>query len=469
MSSAQLQQSRPLIDGDIFTLRVWFLDTAITFLFMGVHSVLTLTAVHRFAAKGFFQSKTRLWLCVLTIFLLLVVMFHTFVNTGSYFVQIPTLSFNPPDPLQVNRALIKLKIIAFFDRVNFILSDAVVVWRAWIMFPGNLTTRTVLMLCMIGTCTGSFVDIAFGVKNSLNNNVAVKRTEALIFTIPVLVTNLLATSSIGYKTWFHHRDVRKNLESTGGSRNRVQKILMLLVESGIVVFLVVNFRSQSDADISFQLYGAILPSLSALYPLLVLLIAALETDKPEIDTITLSQSIRFASVLAGTRFEAQTSVAEDTLSVGQNLDDGAYILRIAIMYIHPRLNRLIFGVLYALMRTDLRESIRAKNTSQTAVPNWLRVLTRRIYEVSEYVMRKNVSDLGLDHPRSKLDDDDSDEDWRGEDLKTLCYSHHGCLEYNQQRLLYYYSKGHRKSWRDQVENVGIHDNGEMRDNEDCHK
>ncbi|THU77160.1 hypothetical protein K435DRAFT_878193 [Dendrothele bispora CBS 962.96] len=60
----------------------------------------------------------------------------------------------------------------------------------------------------------------------------------------------------------------------------------------------------------------------ALYPLLVLLIAALETDKPEIDTMTLSQSIRFASVPATTRFEAQTSIVEDTLMISQNWDDG---------------------------------------------------------------------------------------------------------------------------------------------------
>ncbi|THU93913.1 hypothetical protein K435DRAFT_799300 [Dendrothele bispora CBS 962.96] len=134
----------------------------------------------------------------------------------------------------------------------------------------------------------------------------------------------------------------------------------------------------------------------------------------------------------------------------------------------------------------------------TAIPNWLRVL--KIYGVSEFVMRKFVSDLGLvDHAgRSKLDDDegsgrlqlvelrtdvctdflelnvdtscrvrvehdygrlfDTWSDWGDEDLKVLCYFHHGRLDYNK---AYYYSKGHHK-----VKNVEVRvdENGEMRDN-----
>ncbi|THU78986.1 hypothetical protein K435DRAFT_36488 [Dendrothele bispora CBS 962.96] len=119
------------------------------------------------------------------------------------------------------------------------------------------------------------------------------------------------------------------------------------------------------------------------------------------------------------------------------------------------------------------------------IPNWLRVL--RIYGVSEFVMRKIVSDLGLvdraTRRRSKLDDDDAGldlqsmvelrtdvctnilelnnddnscrvrvehdlgrlfdtwSDWGDEDLKVLCYLHHGRLDYDK---VYYYSKGHRK-------------------------
>ncbi|THU78980.1 hypothetical protein K435DRAFT_876023 [Dendrothele bispora CBS 962.96] len=133
-----------------------------------------------------------------------------------------------------------------------------------------------------------------------------------------------------------------------------------------------------------------------------------------------------------------------------------------------------------------------------AIPNWLRVL--RIYGVSGFVMRKLVSDLGLvDHARrSKLDDDegsgrlqlvelrtdvctnflepnvdnscrvqvehdygrlfDTWSDWGDEDLKVLCYFHHGRLDYNK---AYYYSRGHHK-----VKNVEIRvddQNGEMRD------
>ncbi|THU75417.1 hypothetical protein K435DRAFT_814352 [Dendrothele bispora CBS 962.96] len=101
--------------------------------------------------------------------------------------------------------------------------------------------------------------------------------------LPFIITNAVATGTIGWKAWCHHKDIKQNLDLSGNSISRVQKVLLLLVESGVV-------------------YCA----LWALYPILIILIAALENSKDDpgfngnLDSkgngLTLSQSIRFASV-----------------------------------------------------------------------------------------------------------------------------------------------------------------------------
>ncbi|THU76602.1 hypothetical protein K435DRAFT_704503 [Dendrothele bispora CBS 962.96] len=58
----------------------------------------------------------------------------------------------------------------------------------------------------------------------------------MILTIPLIFTNLVATVLIGYKTWCHHRNIQNNLGNAGSS-SKVQKILLLLMESGIIYLI----------------------------------------------------------------------------------------------------------------------------------------------------------------------------------------------------------------------------------------
>ncbi|THU93578.1 hypothetical protein K435DRAFT_861356 [Dendrothele bispora CBS 962.96] len=129
------------------------------------------------------------------------------------------------------------------------------------------------------------------------------KTDIMILTIPLIFTNFTATALIGFQAWHHFQSVRRNLGSTNGSRTKVLKILLLLIESGSLYlafwlgYLVVALTQSDTAD---EIYAAMMPELVPIYPILIILAVAHENNKPEsVDSdMSLSQSIRFASVQA---------------------------------------------------------------------------------------------------------------------------------------------------------------------------
>ncbi|THU96390.1 hypothetical protein K435DRAFT_858607 [Dendrothele bispora CBS 962.96] len=134
------------------------------------------------------------------------------------------------------------------DRLNYIISDGIVVRRAWIMFPESRAVKLTLLFCMVGSLAAVFIDAGLAaVKNGEAANIS--KFNVLILTLPLLFTNMIATLLIGHKTCA-----------------------------------------------KAQCWGAAVPELSALYPVLIIVIAAAENAKPTtIGEMSSSQSIRFAS------------------------------------------------------------------------------------------------------------------------------------------------------------------------------
>ncbi|KAF5334582.1 hypothetical protein D9758_018128 [Tetrapyrgos nigripes] len=193
------------------------------------------------------------------------------------------------------------RLFALSDRVNYIVGDIIVVWRAWILFPGNLKIKMLLVLCLIASC-GVFINggrvIAYELKNL---DASVPATNVLILAMPLFFTNLVVTVLIGYKTWMYQQDIRKNLINTSGSGPRLQKILLLLIESGMIYCILwmldglLGFSSTSSS-ISTRVLGSAMPNLAGIYPNLIILIAMLEYTQPaNLEETSLSQSLRFAT------------------------------------------------------------------------------------------------------------------------------------------------------------------------------
>ncbi|THU86486.1 hypothetical protein K435DRAFT_922581 [Dendrothele bispora CBS 962.96] len=207
--------------------------------------------------------------------------------------QLPLNRYNPPDSREVIPLGARLQIgLDLTERLNYVIGDIVVVWRAWVLFPQRLAVKVTLSICLLGSFVGTFLDMGLldkGVMKNISYNG--NKTDIIILTAPLIFTNLTATALIGFKAWHHFQSIQRNL----GSTNRSPKSGLLYLTLWIA-YLVVG-STQDGGTNSNQTYHSIMPGLVAIYPILIILAVAHENNKPEnVNDMSLSQSIRFASV-----------------------------------------------------------------------------------------------------------------------------------------------------------------------------
>ncbi|KAI0744306.1 hypothetical protein C8Q80DRAFT_890132 [Daedaleopsis nitida] len=201
--------------------------------------------------------------------------------------------------------------------VNVVLGDAMVWWRAWVLWRSSRTVRAICVLLISATfATGVIVTThACSNLNTLDTSVLFYAdggvstrgtgTVGSFFTADSwglatsalsLGTNIVATSLIAYKAWHHRRSVACHLRM-GSARTQVEKALTLFVESGMLycilwVFIVV-YQSLAGSDsedpgygvrgteerftygFDYVLEGCLIP-LIGIYPTLIIILVALD-------------------------------------------------------------------------------------------------------------------------------------------------------------------------------------------------
>ncbi|KAL1733817.1 hypothetical protein EV714DRAFT_281559 [Schizophyllum commune] len=180
-------------------------------------------------------------------------------------------------------------------RLNYIISDAIVVWRAWILWPNNRVAQGLLLMCM------AYSAVAVIVNGALQANMSDSPVPHTIARSAMLVTNAVATALVGIKLWIYRRNVRASMKLMSGG-GQVGGILVLLVESG-VVYCVVWILEMSSINRSVEYlmnFGALTFVLAGIYPTFVVLVVTLQqhaTAQSMIGTQTagVPEPLRFAT------------------------------------------------------------------------------------------------------------------------------------------------------------------------------
>ncbi|KAJ3887317.1 hypothetical protein GG344DRAFT_68916 [Lentinula edodes] len=334
---ASQQQSGPLSDADIYALQEWIAETAVGFCLYGIYATFSFIAIYFLLTRhgGDATKKARLVLLTVIIFMFINSTSLVILDLEYILVQIPLGSFNPPDIQKTTKILGNIKISGnFLERLNFLINDGIVVWRAWILFPRNWHIKLLLGFCLLACGVSNVFDAASGAVNVLKNYQAVGAgtKEFLVLTLPLLVTNIVATFLIGYKALKHRQDIIHNLStsSSGASRiTMVQKILSLLVESGsiyISFWIAATFLTgfADSSKLSFQVFiASALPFLSGLYPVLIILLVALENTKDRSNEadLSLSQSIHFATRVHLSAAAETVSTTPEAESPGDSVEN----------------------------------------------------------------------------------------------------------------------------------------------------
>ncbi|KAL0579211.1 hypothetical protein V5O48_002773 [Marasmius crinis-equi] len=98
-----------------------------------------------------------------------------------------------------------------------------------------------------------------------------------------MATNVAGTAAIGYKAWIHRCVLRKYLTTAG--HHRIQRILVLLMESGMVytilwILQLINFVPSISESFPGQLTQQVLTSISVqlvgIYPTVVIILVYMQ-------------------------------------------------------------------------------------------------------------------------------------------------------------------------------------------------
>ncbi|KAI0754092.1 hypothetical protein C8Q80DRAFT_345519 [Daedaleopsis nitida] len=137
--------------------------------------------------------------------------------------------------------------------VNVVLGDAIVWWRAWVIWQGNRIVRALCIILLICTFALGVADTSQSCTQAHGFSAALAAANTGL-TFPVgtlfqgdatgiatcvlsLVTNFAATAVIGYKAWQHRRLIAKHLRLRS-RRSQVERVLALIVESGVIYCII---------------------------------------------------------------------------------------------------------------------------------------------------------------------------------------------------------------------------------------
>ncbi|KAE9396865.1 hypothetical protein BT96DRAFT_996263 [Gymnopus androsaceus JB14] len=196
--------------------------------------------------------------------------------------------------------------VGVLARMNYFLSDGVVVWRAWSISQRRSSlkySRYILGICLLASFVGLLVDGVLNVvaklsyQNTQNNALALssigaaeQRLGEKRIAVPIILflTNIVATGFIGMFAGLQET----NLGTPDILRKLVQ-ILLFMFESGLVysliwiVMIVAATIRPFPKEVNIYI-DVLLPQITAIYPALVIMLSAMQTEESVGDDLTVS-------------------------------------------------------------------------------------------------------------------------------------------------------------------------------------
>ncbi|KAL1695921.1 hypothetical protein GGG16DRAFT_108602 [Schizophyllum commune] len=212
-------------------------------------------------------------------------------------------------------------LLAVAQRFNFVVSDIIVAWRAWVIWSESRVARGILAVSVGSGLVGAIIECVWVLERLITTNTTISKPMSLMQSVPILFTNIVATVLVGLKVWYYRRDVKGNL-GLSTKRTQVEKVLTMLVESGSVYCLIwlAHLIAQSVIGAAgftpTRLVDTALHSISAIYPTVVVLIAMHSNTTQTLLSSQISHALNFAG---GADVQNASAVEEN---IGETQDNG---------------------------------------------------------------------------------------------------------------------------------------------------
>ncbi|CAK5263949.1 unnamed protein product [Mycena citricolor] len=211
-------------------------------------------------------SLARKILLGITLFMLLGTTTHLGLHLGCVILGLGYGSQMKLAHLSIGQTVIR--------RIVYFISDAVVVWRAWVLSSPSLPVRWVLALLLAATLATSMTLLAFNIISLETGRVYPTLEQNMLGTFCLLLTNACATGVVGWKLWYYRRNLKQYL-NRGSRRGTVEGVLVLLLESGAgyCIFWLLTMVDDFGymGGFGFEWFQ---PGVSATYPTLIILLVS---------------------------------------------------------------------------------------------------------------------------------------------------------------------------------------------------
>ncbi|THU83203.1 hypothetical protein K435DRAFT_971657 [Dendrothele bispora CBS 962.96] len=173
--------------------------------------------------------------------------------------------------------------------LNMMVGDAVVVWRAWVIWERRHALILFPVICLLAALGFAITDIICLHASSLPTASTIPiGARICVWAEPIswalsLLTNIVSTSLIAIKAWLFRQAIKQLLGSTP-PRSRAHRIMILLVESGFIycffwigeVVLFIPIDRNSNAQFAWVFFASIGDQISGIYPTAIIVLVSLQ-------------------------------------------------------------------------------------------------------------------------------------------------------------------------------------------------
>ncbi|KAL1662842.1 hypothetical protein GGF50DRAFT_103686 [Schizophyllum commune] len=298
-----------LATEDVLEMQWIFMRTALDFLSFGIQAALFVAAG---SALAHHERRSR-WLTSAIVTLFISSTIAVVATDRYYLLQVPLYIIVPNDPANLVTRLNIVSTLAW--RYNYLVSDAIVIWRAWVLWPDNLLVKIILLSGMCGSIAGIVLEYIWSL-HTVESTI-----KSLALTIPEVYINLSATILVGIQAWSYQRNIKPSF-SPWTRMTQVQKVLLLLVESGFLYVLIWAFFLiiilLELPNFPYFIIGSIYHDIAGIYPTFIILVVGLQRSATEtlLDPQA-SHTIHFASADPQAAAVDEEATAQDlTTDVG---------------------------------------------------------------------------------------------------------------------------------------------------------
>ncbi|KAF5367605.1 hypothetical protein D9757_010663 [Collybiopsis confluens] len=303
----------PIPAGEILALKIITTDVLVEALFLGVQAVVTINGIYTLWSRGLTKSFGNKFLIGIITLLFCMSTCSLSLTIWDYMATFDELggTFDATDIS--NKATIATMV---FQRLAYFISDSIVVWRAWLLWDRNIFVRILLALCLLGTITATFVQGSLAVHQQVRQTGGVAQgsgARTLMFSLPLLFTNLVATILFGLKVWEHRRHIRS------GSRGSVFNYMLLVLESSTLycvcwILALIGALGGILSPIATAAIMGSLPYVTSIYPVAIVILVMLDKDNygSFLQSSELTIPISNASPISSTINGARTGESEAT-------------------------------------------------------------------------------------------------------------------------------------------------------------